>query len=254
MSTESKRRFRVTSVASTTQISPHLQRIVLTGDDLQSFPEGQDGAHVKAIFLPDGSPLNESNKHQAIKRSYTIRQFDAESKQLVLDFVINRHQGPATDWAKQAKVGDYLGIAGPGERKLTNFNADSYLMIGDLTSVNAVNGYAKFIAASAELTAIVTVPTREDIIDMDAGSHLQVHWYVEDEMTESLVDFTQTLITDIAKDSQVFIGLEASELRGIKNLLLKELGYDRLNIHATGYWKKGMDADRFSSDKKRNPL
>jgi NADPH-dependent ferric siderophore reductase len=251
------RKVRLTQVAAMQVISPNLKRITLKGDDLNDFPTGQDGAHVKVLLPHSGQtrPNLDINGHEpAVKRSYTIREFNSVKKQLILDFVINRHQGPATNWAAQAKVGDYLGIAGPGVRKLTNFNTNSYLLIGDITSVNAVNGYAKFIAKKAQLTAIVTVPTRADIILMDAGEHLNVHWHVEDESSVTLVDFVHGLVVNLARDSQVFIGLEASQLRSIKSLLLNELEFNRLNIHATGYWKKGMDADRFGADKKRNPL
>lgn len=249
-----QRKFRATRVVSSQQLSPHLQRIIVGGEDLHDFPLKQDGVHVKAILSPDGQPLNENNRQSAIKRSYTIREFDAANKHLVLDFVINRHSGPATDWARNAKIGDYLGIGGPGERKLTNFAAHSYLLVGDITAVNAVNGYAKFISPDAQLVAVVSVPTRGDVIAMDAGEHLHVHWHIEDETDLSLSEFVQPLIGLLAKDSEVFLGLEATQIRSLKSLLLHELGFSRLNIHATGYWKKGMDADRFGADKKRNPL
>lgn len=248
------RKFRSTTVASVTTLSPHLKRIVLTGDDLHDFPLQQDGIHVKAVLSPDGKPFSDDSWREATKRSYTIREFDPVNKHLVLDFVINRHSGPATNWAAQAKVGDYIGIAGPGEPKLTDFNANSYLLVGDLTSVNAVNGYAKFIPASAQLTAIVTVPTREDIIEMDAGKHLNVHWHVEDETSLTLTEFVKKWVANIPSDTQVFLGLEASQVRAVKGLLLNEYKVNRLTMHATGYWKQGMDADRFGADKKRNPL
>lgn len=248
------RKFRATRVAAISILSPHLKRFVLAGEDLNDFPKGQDGVHVKAILSPDGQPLSEENRQSAIKRSYTIREFDEVNKRLVLDFVINRHQGPATDWALNAKVGDYLGIGGPGTPKLTNFNAHSYLLVGDLTSMNAVNGYAKFISPKAQLVAVVSIPSRADIIAMDAGPHLKVHWHIENETSLTLADFVKNRINELAKDSQVFLGLEAGQIRALKGMLLDELEFERLNIHATGYWKKGLDADRFGADKKRNPL
>ena len=251
------RKVRLTQVVNTYRLSPHLQRVILSGPDLADFPSGQDGVHVKVLFPHSGDSLPNLDIHganPAIKRSYTIREFDAENKQLVIDFVINRHQGPATDWAAQAKVGDYVGIAGPGVRKLTDFTADSYLLIGDITAVNAVNGYAKFIPARADLKALVTVPTRADIIAMDGAEHLQVRWRIEDENPADIAEAVRTLAADMSTDSQVFIGLEASQLRSVKSMLLDELEFKRLNIHATGYWKNGMDADRFNADKKLNAL
>jgi NADPH-dependent ferric siderophore reductase len=68
------------------------------------------------------------------------------------------------------------------------------------------------------------------------------------------VDFVYDVALKLPKDSQVFLGLEGSQLRAIKSLLLDTLEFDRINIHATVYWKKGLDADRFGADKKRNPV
>tara|TARA_R110002167_G_scaffold117110_3_gene292795 strand:- start:502 stop:1263 length:762 start_codon:yes stop_codon:yes gene_type:complete len=251
------RKVRLTRVTAIHNIATHLKRFVLSGPDLAGFPSGQDGAHVKVLLPHPGEALPNldiKGENPAIKRSYTIREFDASNKELVIDFVIDCHQGPATDWAVGAKVGDYLGIAGPGARKLTDFNAGSYLLIGDITSVNAVNGYAKFIQPQATIKALVTVPTRSDIIAMDGEEQLQISWRIEDENPEDMAVCVRDLATNMSSNSQVFIGLEASQLREVKSMLLSDLAFNRLNIHATGYWKKGMDADRFNSDKKRNPL
>lgn len=251
------RKVRLTQVAAIDKLSHHLQRITLTGPDLNDFPPDQDGAHVKVLLPHPGETLPNLDirgENPAVKRSYTIREFDIEKKQLVIDFVINRHKGPATDWANQAKIGDYVGIAGPGVRKLTNFNADSYLLIGDITSINAVNGYAKFIPSSAKLNALITVPNRNDIIAMDGGEHLHIHWRIEDENPKDIADSVQAIAANMSKNTQVFIGLEASQLRAVKSMLLDTLKFERQNIYATGYWKKGMDADRFNADKKQNGL
>lgn len=251
------RKVRLTQVANTYRLSPHLQRVILSGPDLIDFPSGQDGVHVKVLLphLGNARPNLEINgENPALKRSYTIREFDDVKKQLVIDFVIDRHRGPGTDWVAQAKVGDYLGIAGPGVRKLTDFTADSYLLIGDITAVNAVNGYAKFIPANAELRALITVPTRDDIIEMDGAEHLQITWRIEDENPTEIAESVRRIAVDMPRDSQIFIGLEARELRAVKSMLLEELEFNRLHIHATGYWKKGIDADRFNMDKKRHPL
>lgn len=251
------RKVRLTQVANIHRLSPHLQRVTLSGPDLIDFPSGQDGAHVKVLLPHPGNTmpnLEIKGENPALKRSYTIREFDDVKKQLIIDFVIDRHRGPATDWAAQAKIGDYLGIAGPGVRKLTDFTADSYLLIGDITAVNAVNGYAKFIPASAELRALISVPTQDDIIEMDGAEHLQITWCIEDENHTEIAESVRRIAFDMPRDSQVFIGLEARELRAVKSMLMEELEFNRLHIHATGYWKKGLDADRFNMDKKRNPL
>lgn len=242
-----KPNLRSVQVAEIIELSSHLRRIIFSGTSLQGFPQGLEGAHVK-VFLP--STGDEAQK----MRSYTIRFFNPHTNQLGLDFVINRHQGPVTSWAKKAKVGDRISIAGPGLMKLTDFNHHSYLLVGDITSVNAINGYVPRFNPDAQLKAIISVPTRADIIEMDYDDSKNTHWFIEDESTITLEQQVQLIAKDLPKDSHVFMGLEAGQIRALKPVLQQELGFERLNIFAVGYWKQGIDADRFGALKKVNPL
>ncbi|PJC86954.1 siderophore-interacting protein [Vibrio sp. HA2012] len=253
-----KRKARLTQVVEVIDLSPHLRRIVVGGEGLAGFPVGQEGAYVKVIVPKDGERmpcLDLTNvAERPTMRSYTIRSFDAEHKRLVMDFVVNRHQGPATDWAINARIGDYVGIAGPGPVKLTNFSESSYLLIGDITSVNAINGYVPRINADACVQVVIVVPTREDAISLDIDDMHTVHWLVEDEMDISLVQMVRNFSADIPPETEVFLGLEAKNIRALRPFLQDELGICRSRIHAVGYWKCGVNADTFSLEKKARPL
>ncbi|MPW29058.1 siderophore-interacting protein [Agarivorans sp. B2Z047] len=207
-------------------LSPHLLRIVVKGSSLKSFPESKEGAHVKVIL-----PNSDGSKPKM--RSYTIRWFNS---------------------ASQAKLGEHLSIAGPGQLKLTQFNHHSYLLLGDITSVNAINGYVPRLNPQADLRVIISVPTRADIIELDYHAAENTHWYVEDEATISFAEQVQTIAAGMASDSHIFMGLEASQIRSLRPMLQQDLGFDRLNTFAVGYWKQGVDADRFGAQKKAAPL
>ncbi|MGR5145320.1 siderophore-interacting protein [Photobacterium alginatilyticum] len=249
---------RLTQVADTIELSPHLKRIVLSGEGLIGFPTGKEGAHVKVILPSKGEEipnLDIRGNSRPVMRSYTIREYNQDTNRLSLDFVINRHHGPATDWAANAKKGDYLGIAGPGPMKLTSFNAENYLLVGDLTSVNAINGYALTISNQSTINAIISVPTEEDIIPLDVGSNVSVHWVIDKEdEANSLSEAIMAIAGKLPANTDVFLGLEARNVRTLKGLLQEEVRIHRQNITATGYWKKGVDADRFGAQKKASPL
>ncbi|MBJ2136036.1 siderophore-interacting protein [Paraglaciecola agarilytica] len=253
-----KPQVRLVKIIRIESLSPHLRRIVFSSEQLAGFPEGKEGAHVKVLVPHEGEKYPElafDAPRPAFKRSYTIRSFNAQTLELAIDFVVNRHDGPATNWAVNAKVGDFAGIAGPGAAKLTDFSQENYLLIGDLTSVNAVNGFAKYIPKHSTLKSVITVPTRSDIISMDAGEHLEVDWHIEDEATHSFEDMVEAAAKTLPNDkTHVFFGLEARSVRTIKGMLLHDLQYDRLNLFATGYWKKGIDADKFNRQKQAAPL
>ncbi|CAH0536387.1 siderophore-interacting protein [Vibrio marisflavi] len=242
-----KRTTRLTRVSRILDLSPHLRRIIVSGDSLKDFPTGQEGCHVKVV-LPD------EGEFDGKKRSYTIRFFNPETYELAMDFVVNRHLGPATNWALQAKVGSEVGIAGPGPLKLTNFEHHSYLLVGDLTSINAINGYVPRFNKSADVTAIISVPTRADIVELDYEDSANTCWFVEDEAQVPLESFVEQVARKMSKDTHVFLGLEARTIRTLRPILQESLGFSRLNTFAVGYWKKGINADKFSMQKKLMPV
>jgi NADPH-dependent ferric siderophore reductase len=249
---------RLTQVISVTDISPHLRRIVLGGDDLLTFPVGEEGAHVKVILpLSSGALPNLSfdDSNRPLMRSYTIQRYDAADNQLTLDFVVNRHQGPGTNWALSAKVGDALGIAGPEPKKLTHVNAACYLLVGELTSINMVRGFAKTIRAAnagATIYGFIQVPTAADItMDPESSRELNLQWLVEETQHSTLSEQVRGLAGQLPSDTQVFMGLEANEARRLRGILLNEIGLNRSDVRGTGYWKQGVDADGLAAQKQQ---
>lgn len=241
---------RATHVSQIIELSPHLRRIVVSGDSLSDFPIAAEGSYVKVV-LPSLSQQEDDVKKM---RSYTIRAFNPNTKELALDFVINRHKGPATHWASNANVGDSVGIAGPGPMKMNNYDHHSYLLIGDLTSMNALNGYIPRFKNDADVRSIIVVPTRSDVISMDYDTSHSTIWLIEDETDQTLAQKVVEVAKDMSKESYLFLGLEAGEIRTLRPILQEDLGFDRVNISAVGYWKKGVDADRFGAQKKAKPL
>ncbi|MBH0078927.1 siderophore-interacting protein [Pseudoalteromonas sp. NZS11] len=238
---------RKANVLSTQQITPHLQRIVVGSDDFKDLTSQYIGNYVKVLFPKNGEV--DFNLKTACIRSYTIRHVDAQTGALTIDFVINMHQGPATDWAKIAKVGDELGIAGPGPKKLDNYEHSHYVLLGDLTSVNAIKGYAQQLPLTSKIDAFVHAPTEQDIIDLETSR--DINWLVTDNADEVLLSALQNLhIT--AEPPIVFMALEAGLVRRAKTLLTEQFNIPRSNIVSSGYWKKGVDSEGYKKQRQRD--
>ncbi|NMP02299.1 siderophore-interacting protein [Pseudoalteromonas arctica] len=238
---------RKANVLSTQQITPHLQRIVVGSDDFKDLTSQYIGNYVKVLFPKNGEV--DFNLKTACIRSYTIRHVDAQTGALTLDFVINMHQGPATDWAKIAKVGDELGIAGPGPKKLDSYEHSHYVLLGDLTSVNAIKGYAQQLLLTSKIDAFVHAPTEKDIIDLETSR--DINWLVTDNADEVLLSALQNLhIT--AEPPIVFMALEAGLVRRAKTLLTEQFNIPRSNIVSSGYWKKGVDSEGYKKQRQRD--
>ncbi|WP_350431112.1 siderophore-interacting protein [Shewanella sp. H8] len=253
---------RLTYISDIIEISPYLRRLVLSGEQLSDFPADKQGAHVKVLLPRPGSSAENmtfNGPNAAIKRSYTIREFDPIHKQLSLDFVINKHHGPATDWAKSANIGDLLAIAGPGLLKMNKFDANNYLLLGDSTSINAVNGIVNRLSLTTTGYIIMLVNSEREKQLLAPHPLIQIQWLVVKTNTTAeqqaawLLDRIKHL-EDLTAQTQVFIGLEASQVRLVKQHLIEQQSLALSAISATGYWKLGTDADTFGQQKQINPL
>ena len=83
---------KLTTVVETAQITPHLTRIVVSGDDLAGFGAGEFTDHYVKLQLP---PPGASYRHRSTwrtsrrgcpreewprMRTYTVREWDAETR------------------------------------------------------------------------------------------------------------------------------------------------------------------------------
>src|SRR5262245_17489179 len=116
-------RIRVLTVASVTDLSPHMRRIRLAGPELEGFQSPGYADHVKLFFSADDRPLPRPERGpegtiwpdgtpKPHMRDYTPRAFDPVALTLDLDFVLHG-DGPASEWAGSVRPGDTLTIGGP---------------------------------------------------------------------------------------------------------------------------------------------
>ena len=222
------KKVRKATVLSTKQITPHLQRIIVGSDEFNDLSAQYIGNYVKVLIPQNG--LVDFNIKTTCMRSYTIRHVDEHTGALTLDFVINMHQGPATNWAKETKVGDEVGIAGPGPKKLDNYDHSYYLLLGDLTSVNAIKGYVQQLPINAKIDAIIHAPTKDDVISLDSSR--DVTWLITNNPDTDMINALKSLPLS-EQQPIVFMAREAG------------LVIPRSQIVASGYWKKGLDSEAY---------
>ncbi|MBB1427203.1 SIP domain-containing protein [Shewanella sp. SG44-2] len=88
---------------------------------------------------------------------------------------------------------------------------------------------------------------------------MKTHWLVlNDSITAEqqiawLIDKLEHF-GDLPVETQVFIGLEATQVRLVKLYLLEQQQLPLSSISATGYWKRNTDADTFGKQKQMQPL
>ena len=153
-------------VAENTQLTPHMQRLVLTAPELAGF-DYRPGQDVMLLVAADG--------RRPLRRRYTIRALDPGRRLLTLDIV--RHgDGPGEQWVRSARPGDTIEGIGPRGKIFVNEAADWHLFAADESGLAAVLAMAGSLPAGTRAIVFLEVPEPADQQDLVTSAGLSLHW------------------------------------------------------------------------------
>lgn len=228
-----------------------MQRIVFTGEDLHDFTSAAADDHAKLFFpdlktqvltLPDlGRGGRGADDPVVIGRHYTIRRFDAQARELVIDFVLH-DDGPATRWAAQARVGQALGMGGPKSSFIIPEDHGHYLLIGDDTALPAIGRRLAEMSAGTPVTVLLETTLTKEEYPLTTAAQATIHrcvpGTVEGSGGGSEIDRLLRRISLPTKDTHVWIGAEIEMVRRVRDYLIREEAIPRHQIRAAGYWSR----------------
>ena len=156
-------------------------RVALTGDDLAGFEDMAPTQHLKLLFpapgedapslpefgpdglrFPDGQP-------RPVMRTFTPRRFDPGTATLQVDFVLH-DEGPASAWARQARVGQRLAVAGPGGRMPLTLGPGRWIVAGDESAIPAIGTLLEALPADAVAEVLLEVESGSDEIELGSAA------------------------------------------------------------------------------------
>lgn len=229
-------------------ITPHMLRLTLGGDGLVGFPDDQNSAYIKFVM---STPAPGSDEKPTI-RTYTVRNYNAASNELEVDFVMHDIFGPAVDWAKHAAPGDEIPLMGPGPKKLVDYTADWFLLAGDMSALPAICANIEGMPADATGHAFLEIIDDADRQDIAAPAGLELHWIVNphpDRENTVLLDAVKTMQWKEGRPS-IWVAGEFSSALAIRAYLKKERGVSRHDLYASSYWKMGESEDQHRVSKR----
>ncbi|MGE0113632.1 MAG: siderophore-interacting protein [Steroidobacteraceae bacterium] len=247
-------RTRLLTVKRVTRITPRMVRVTLTGD-LAGFISSAADDHVKVFFpapgsaqpvLPKGPPGSPAAAQgpTPIMRDYTPRRYDAAANELDIEFVLHS-EGPATTWARQAQVGQTLGIGGPRGSFIVTGDFDWYLLIADEAGLPAVARRLQELPAGAQVFVIVEVEDASEHQPLESRAAVNVSWVHRQGHRAGTPDLLQTALGKLALpggEGYAWIACESNVARSLRKYLVDERGCDKTWIKAAGYWKQGAVA------------
>jgi NADPH-dependent ferric siderophore reductase len=153
-------------VVSNDQLTPHMQRLVLTAPELGSFSY-QPGQDVMLMVAVDGN--------RPVRRRYTIRDLDPARQRLTMDIV--RHgDGPGESWVRAARPGDTIEGIGPRGKIFPAQDADWHLFAADESGLAAVFAMISSLPAGTRAIALLEIPEPADEQPLDAKAHVDLRW------------------------------------------------------------------------------
>jgi NADPH-dependent ferric siderophore reductase len=222
---------RTLRVVTKQNITPGMLRVLFHSDELQGFDSPSPDDHVK-VFIPgngDGEP---------IKRDFTPRAWDLAAGTLTLDFALHE-SGPATEWARAARSGDVLEIAGPRGSTIVPDDFDWYLLIGDATALPSFGRRLEALRPKVPVQVFVLVADATQRQSFKTDADCRVIWL--DGGSNPIADASTMRValnnsTVPSGDGFVWIAAERSVSRGTYQYLIEERHHPAKWIKASAYW------------------
>ena len=218
------------------QISPGFVRLTLVGE-LRDFASDGFDDHFKLILpqegleqplLPqmvDGKPFIDGPR--PTMRDYTPLRWTTNT--LTVDFAVHDH-GPASDWARTAPMGSWVGVAGPRGSLVIRNDLAWYWLLADASGLPAVERALSYLPASAQVTVRLAVPA-QDRRPLESAASVDLQW------VDSLPEAASALPLPEG-DGFVWAAGEHSDMAAVRHIVTAK-GASPKHMRIASYWKQG---------------
>jgi NADPH-dependent ferric siderophore reductase len=243
-------------IARVADVTPHMRRLTLTGPQLGAFTAaGHDlpafrtesfDDHVKLVLAADGDveaalPVQRArsidwppSEHRR-GRDYTPRRFDPVAGELDLDVVLHG-AGPGADWARTARPGDAVHLAGPKSSLVLPADVDWVLLAGDETALPAIGRFLDERPVDGPVQVVVEVrhaAARQDLALRDGDV---LRWVVTPEGAPSALVAAVDELAWWPGRPYAWVAGESRTLLPLRRRLRRDRGLPATHVDVTGYW------------------
>ncbi|GAA3197097.1 MULTISPECIES: siderophore-interacting protein [Streptomyces] len=250
-------------VRRTEQLTPHMVRLVLGGEGLAAFAAGTYSDHyIKLVFPLPGVDYPEPFDIAQIRaelprdrwprtRTYTVRAWDPELRELTVDFVVHGDEGIAGPWAAAAKPGDEIRFLGPGGAYAPETTADWHLLAGDESALPAIAASLARMPEGVPVHAFIEVAGPEEEQPLTAPAGAEITWLHRGDapVGRRLVAAVDALAFPTGR-IQAFVHGEAGFVKELRRILRVERDVPREALSISGYWRNGHDEDGWQASKR----
>ena len=242
--------YREITVTAVEDVTPHMRRIHFSGDDLGRFAD-IGNMHVRLTFPapgeampvprlgPNGMPGWPEGAARPVERKYTIRTIDVARGRFAIDFVLHDVPGPGSSFAKTARPGQRIGMAGPGGRGLVA--ADWHVFIADETGLPAVARMLESLPAEARGIAIIEVADAGERQDLRHPPGIRLDWRLRAANPPALIDQVRAVALPAEGSVRVWAAVEFDDFKRLRSHVRDTLGLSGDQQLVVSYWRRGHD-------------
>ncbi|APU24035.1 siderophore-interacting protein [Actinoalloteichus sp. GBA129-24] len=263
---------RFIQVVGCHQPTPRTIRITFGGSELADFvfapdqqvklcfPRAGDSAPRLPAPTPDGDPLPWYQAYLALPeqerpwmRSYTVRAHRAEQGVIDVDFALRPDAGPATRWARTARIGAVIGMVGPSPlfaraRPISaSIDVDGLLLlVGDESALPGIGTMIESLPAQTRALALIEVADPADEQRLATRGEVTVRWLHRAETRPGTGDLLLPALraAEFAPERTVaWLAAEAATVRRLRRHLVADRGLSGRCVEFAGYWRLGRTQD-----------
>ena len=243
-------------LTSKTYLTPHYLRLTFRCDDIEPFLEVPFGVNNKIFIPPHGHAsvempvFNDETKQWEISdeslrpttRTYTHRAINIEKKELTVDFAMHEGDSIACNWAKDADIGDQIGLAMKlKHRNVLPEGTQEFLFVTDMTGIPAVSSLVAKLPTDSKAHIITEVLTPEDILETYYHSQaaLSTEWLVNPtpEKGSELSNASQQKWKTLTAPHFTHITAEYHTVKSLRDFLRHEQQQTSKEFYACAYWQ-----------------
>jgi NADPH-dependent ferric siderophore reductase len=212
---------RELQVAKVQHLAPDYVSVTFKGETLHDFVSASYDDHVKFMLSDED------------RRDFTPRSYDNVAGELTIEFALHA-TGAASDWARQAAVGQTAVIAGPRGSMIIPMDYDWHVLAGDATALPAIRRRLEELPRDAKVTVLVAA---ESAASLPFRSEAQVDLQLVDSQ-EALLAAIRALQLPAGEGFFWFAG-EASVAAQVRDAVFVDKGHPREAARISAYWKQG---------------
>lgn len=238
-------KFRRLVVVEAADLTPNMRSLTFESPELRDFPSASFDDHLKLMLpatpdtpfeAPEMTPEGPRFKGPApALRDFTPRAFDREAGRLTLELALHPG-GIASDWARAARAGDHIAIAGPRGSTVIPLDYDWHVLAGDESALPAIARRLDELPASAKAYVFVETAHESDRRALASKANVRIEWLAASET--ALADALRAA-TKPPGEGFVWAAGEASSMRRVRDVLRDVHGLNSSHSRVSAYWKRG---------------